>query len=126
MQAGIKDGALASAAVGVVNVLGTVVAGSMMDRAGRKQLLTTSFALMGASMLAMSAGLALPQFASVAGPVALIGTLAYILGFALGAGPVPGLLVPEITPAKLRGKPVCLDTTPVNPPHVSIQRSSSL
>jgi MFS family permease len=89
--------------VGLVNVLGTVVAGSFMDKAGRKQLLTLSFALMGASMLTMSLGLAWPAFASLAGPIALVGTLTYILGFALGAGPVPGLLVPEITPAKLRG-----------------------
>ena len=32
-----------------------------------------------------------------------VGTLAYIVSFALGAGPVPGLLVPEITPTRLRG-----------------------
>jgi len=32
-----------------------------------------------------------------------VGTLAYIVSFALGAGPVPGLLVPEITPLRLRG-----------------------
>lgn len=32
-----------------------------------------------------------------------MGTLAYILSFALGAGPVPGLLVPEITGARIRG-----------------------
>ena len=32
-----------------------------------------------------------------------MGTLAYIVSFALGAGPVPGLLVPEITPLRLRG-----------------------
>lgn len=34
---------------------------------------------------------------------AQVGTLAYIVSFALGAGPVPGLLVPEITPTALRG-----------------------
>lgn len=34
---------------------------------------------------------------------AQVGTLAYIVSFALGAGPVPGLLVPEITPLRLRG-----------------------
>lgn len=89
-------------------MLGTVVAGSLMDKAGRKQLLTLSFVLMGISMLSMSAGLALPAFAAIAGPIALVGTLTYILGFALGAGPVPGLLVPEITPAPLRGMPSLL------------------
>ena len=39
----MTNGALASAAVGATNVAGTVVAASLMDRAGRKQLLTLSF-----------------------------------------------------------------------------------
>jgi hypothetical protein len=56
----------------------------------------------------MAAGLGLPQFAGAAGPIALGGTLAYVLAFALGAGPVPGLLVPEIAPARLRGAAVSL------------------
>ena len=41
--------------------------------------------------------------AGLTGPIALVGTLAYILSFAIGAGPVPGLLVPEITAARIRG-----------------------
>ncbi|KAK9796344.1 hypothetical protein WJX73_010696 [Symbiochloris irregularis] len=102
-KAGITSGALASAAVGAINVLGTVVAASLMDKAGRKQLLTLSYTGMGLAMLAMSAGLGLQQFASASGAVALVGTLAYVMCFALGAGPVPGLLVPEITPIRLRG-----------------------
>lgn len=107
-KAGVASGALASAAVGVVNVLGTVAAAGLMDRAGRKQLLTVSFAGMGASMAVMAAGLALPALAPASGPIALVGTLAYILAFAVGAGPVPGLLVPEITAAKVRGRAVAL------------------
>ncbi len=53
-------------------------------------------------MLAMALGLTLPVLQAVAGPIALLGTLGYIMAFALGAGPVPGLLVPEICAAKLR------------------------
>lgn len=43
MQAGITNAALASVGVQAMNVLMTVVAASLMDRAGRKQLLTISF-----------------------------------------------------------------------------------
>ncbi len=75
-QAGIASAALASAAVGVTNVVGTVVAASLMDRAGRKQLLALSFGGMGLSMLAMAAGLGLPSLAPYAGPVALVRALA--------------------------------------------------
>lgn len=102
-QAGITNAALASAAVQMTNVLTTVVAASLMDRAGRKQLLTLSFTGMGISMLAMAAGLGFKQLAGLSSTVAIVGTVAYVISFALGAGPVPGLLVPEITPARLRG-----------------------
>ncbi|EFN58991.1 hypothetical protein CHLNCDRAFT_55965 [Chlorella variabilis] len=107
-KAGIQSGALASAAVGATNVLGTVVAAGLMDKAGRKQLMGLSFAGMGLSMLVMAAGLALPFLSGLTGPMALVGTLAYILSFAMGAGPVPGLLVPEITAARIRGRAVSL------------------
>ncbi len=43
MQAGITNAPLASVGVQVMNVLMTIVAASLMDRAGRKQLLTISF-----------------------------------------------------------------------------------
>jgi hypothetical protein len=35
-KAGVQSGALASAAVGAINVLGTVVSAGLMDKAGRK------------------------------------------------------------------------------------------
>ena len=55
-------------------------------------------------MLAMAAGLHLEQLAGLSSVIAITGTVAYMVFFALGAGPVPGLLVPEVTPARLRGK----------------------
>ena len=120
LQAGVKSGATASAVVGAMNVLGTVVAASAMDKAGRKQLLRLSFGGMGLSMLAMVAGLSLSSLAHLRGSIALFGTLAYVLTFSLGAGPVPGLLVPEITPSRLRGmhpSPSVQAGHPPPPPH---------
>ena len=103
MQAGIQNAATASAAIGLVNVVGTMIAGSMIEKAGRVQLLTVSFTGMCISMFAMVAGRSLPQLASSAGTIAFAGTVAYVLSFALGAGPVPGLLVPEINTEQMRG-----------------------
>ena len=102
-QAGIQNAATASAAIGLVNVVGTIIAGSMIEKAGRVQLLTVSFTGMCISMFAMVAGRSLPQLASSAGTIAFAGTVAYVLSFALGAGPVPGLLVPEINTEQMRG-----------------------
>lgn len=63
---------------------------------------------MGASMLLMAAGMRLPALAHLGPYVAVLGTLAYILSFSLGVGPVPALLVPEITPVNLRGKAMAM------------------
>ena len=41
---------------------------------------------------------------NASGTIALVGTLAYVLSFALGAGAVPGVLVSEINPAAIRGE----------------------
>jgi len=104
LQAGIQNAATASAAIGLVNVVGTIIAGSLIEKAGRVQLLTVSFTGMCISMFAMVAGRSLPQLASSAGTIAFAGTVAYVLSFALGAGPVPGLLVPEINTEQMRGE----------------------
>ena len=43
---------------------------------------------------------------AVSGSIALVGTLAYVLCFACGVGPVPGVLVSEINPGPIRGAPL--------------------
>jgi hypothetical protein len=83
-QAGISSNTLASAAVGATNVLGTIIATSIIEKAGRKQLLRASYAGMGAAMLVMAAGFGLPALQGLSGAIAVLGTLAYILSFAIG------------------------------------------
>ena len=52
----MDNGQFASALVGCINVAGTVVAALLIEKCGRKQLLSLSFTGMGLTMLAMSAG----------------------------------------------------------------------
>lgn len=40
---------------------------------------------------------------AMSGTIALVGTLSYVLAFAIGVGPVPGILVSEINAAAIRG-----------------------
>lgn len=64
-------------------------------------MLISSFAGMGISMLVMGIFFTfVPQYQAI---VSVIGTLSYMLTFGLGVGPVPALLVPEISPDKIRG-----------------------
>ncbi|GMH43045.1 hypothetical protein BSKO_10967 [Bryopsis sp. KO-2023] len=107
-DAGMSSATLASAAVGATNVLGTIFATSLMDKAGRKQLLTFSYLGMGIAMLSMAAGFSVEALSAFSGPIALIGTLVYIMSFGLGVGPVPALVIPEIAPAEIRGSAMSL------------------
>jgi hypothetical protein len=62
-QAGIASGALASAAVGATNVAGTLIATSLIEGAGRKQLLLSSYLGMATTMALMAAGFGMPSLA---------------------------------------------------------------
>lgn len=64
LQAGIASGALASAAVGATNVAGTLIATGLIEGAGRKQLLLSSYLGMAATMALMAAGFGLSSLAS--------------------------------------------------------------
>lgn len=54
-------------------------------------------------MLVMAAAFALPALSGVVGPIALVFTILYVFSFALGTGPVPGLLSAELLPVSIRG-----------------------
>ncbi|GAB2300001.1 hypothetical protein Dimus_034045 [Dionaea muscipula] len=106
--AGIASDVAASALVGAANVFGTAVASSLMDKRGRKSLLITSFSGMAASMLLLSLSFTWKVLAPYSGPLAVVGTVLYVLSFSLGAGPVPALLLPEIFASRIRAKAVAL------------------
>jgi sugar porter (SP) family MFS transporter len=100
---------LATAGVGAVNVIMTIVSIRLIDRLGRRQLLfwslggmaATLFVLAGAFFVGTSGQLAWIAVASVA---------AYVGFFAIGLGPVFWLLIAEIFPLALRGRAMSLAT----------------
>lgn len=95
---------LANAFIGISNLTGSVIATVLMDKLGRKVLLQWSFLGMSISMVLQVA--AASSYASDARSLYLSvgGMLMFVLTFALGAGPVPGLLLPEIFPNRIRAK----------------------
>ncbi|XP_059287917.1 probable plastidic glucose transporter 2 isoform X2 [Lycium ferocissimum] len=102
-HAGVSSN-LANVFVGIANLTGSVVALLLMDKLGRKVLLHWSF-------FGMALAMALQVFASsgVASNYGAFyfsvgGMLLFVLTFAVGAGPVPGLLLPEIFPSRIRAK----------------------
>jgi sugar porter (SP) family MFS transporter len=103
-EAGMTSDVAASVLVGVVNLFASLVAAYLMDSLGRRSLLIMSFLGMGLAMGIQAFVAAVPMFASFNASVALLGTLLYVFMFALGAGPVPALLLPEIFPDRIRAK----------------------
>jgi predicted MFS family arabinose efflux permease len=83
-----------SVAVGVINLIMTVVAIWLVDKKGRRQLLLISLGL----MLIMLGLLGLSFVAGWAPLLSLVFTVLYIAGFAVGLGPLFWVLIGEIFP----------------------------
>ncbi|XP_057468325.1 probable plastidic glucose transporter 2 [Actinidia eriantha] len=102
-SAGISSN-LANIFVGIANLLGSVVALILMDKLGRKVLLMWSFCGMALSTALQVTAAGLSASGSVALYLSVGGMLLFVLTFSIGAGPVPGLLLPEIFPSRIRAK----------------------
>ena len=99
---------VATAGVGVVNVLMTVVSIPLIDKVGRRPLLLISLSGMGVALAALGIGFAVGGEA-----LKFIGVLSlalYIAAFAIGLGPVFWLLISEIFPLNVRGQAASIAT----------------
>jgi hypothetical protein len=68
-----------------------------------RHLLTISLVGQGVCMMTMAAAFVTPALKAFSGMIALVFTILYVLSFALGSGPVPGLLSAELLPTSIRG-----------------------
>lgn len=103
----------ATAGVGVVNVLATVAAVILVDRAGRRPLLLVGIAGMVVSLAVLGAGFAFGGAGPGEGLLGLITAVsltAYVASFAIGLGPVFWLLIAEIYPLNVRGRAMSVAT----------------
>jgi SP family galactose:H+ symporter-like MFS transporter len=100
---------LATAGVGAVNVVMTIVSIRLIDRLGRRQLLFWSLGGMAFTLFVLSAafhGGASGQLAWIA----VASVAAFVGFFAIGLGPIFWLLIAEIFPLNLRGRAMSLAT----------------
>ncbi|KAF5281132.1 hypothetical protein FQR65_LT02998 [Abscondita terminalis] len=99
--------------VGVVNFVSTFIATVLIDRLGRKILLYVSSTLMvltlgilGTYFYLLESGVEVSNY----GWLPLASFVIYVLGFSLGFGPIPWLMMGEILPAKIRGSAASVAT----------------
>lgn len=99
---------LASVGIGIVNVLATILALWLIDKAGRRPLLLIGSAGMAVSLLTISA--AFFTHSSMIDTISIYSLMAYIAFFAIGLGPMPWLILSEIYPLEIRGQAMGLAT----------------
>ncbi|KAK3094967.1 hypothetical protein FSP39_008433 [Pinctada imbricata] len=105
-NAGFEQSELATVVIGAVQVVATLISCFLMDRSGRRKLLVIAGSLMsitcatfGYYYYAVKNG---TSSASISW-LAILSLIMYIIGFSLGWGPIPMLVMSEIFPARARG-----------------------
>jgi sugar porter (SP) family MFS transporter len=93
---------LATAGIGIVNVLMTIVSMRLIDRIGRKPLLLTGIGGMIVSLGILSLAFHISMQSGALAWVAVISMMAYVASFAISLGPIFWLLISEIYPLKIR------------------------
>ncbi|XP_049826346.1 facilitated trehalose transporter Tret1-like isoform X2 [Aethina tumida] len=107
------DNSLCTTIVGVVNFVSTFIAAVLIDKLGRKILLYISSVAMIISLAVLGAYFYLKREnydVSTFGWLPLAVFIIYVLGFSLGFGPIPWLMMGEILPAKIRGPAASIAT----------------
>jgi len=94
---------LATAGVGAVNVIMTVVSVWLLDRVGRRPLLLTGIAGMIASLTVLGFVFTLGSHSAALGELAVVSVMVYVGSFAISLGPIFWLLISEIYPLRIRG-----------------------
>jgi SP family arabinose:H+ symporter-like MFS transporter len=93
--------------VGLVNLVFTIVAIWVVDRAGRKPLLLVASAGMGVALTALGGAFVRHAFE---GPWVLLLVLVYVASFAVAMGPVVWVVLSEIFPTDIRGRAMSVAT----------------
>ncbi|HVA95815.1 MAG TPA: sugar porter family MFS transporter [Candidatus Dormibacteraeota bacterium] len=94
---------LATAGIGLVNVIMTVVSMWLIDRAGRRPLLLTGIAGMAISLGVLGYIFHMPARSGGISELAVITLMVYVASFAISLGPIFWLMISEIYPLKIRG-----------------------
>ncbi|GMG98705.1 hypothetical protein Nepgr_000545 [Nepenthes gracilis] len=100
---GIASAALASLYVGLTNFAGALSALYLIDKQGRRRLLIGSYLGMAISMFLIVYAISAHLDENLSHNLSILGTLMYIFTFAVGAGPVTGLIIPELSSNRTRG-----------------------
>jgi sugar porter (SP) family MFS transporter len=100
---------LATAGVGAVNVIMTIISLRLLDRIGRRPLLLTGIAGMTVSLITLGWVFRVPE-SPATGWLAVASVMTYVAAFAISLGPIFWLLISEIYPLRVRGVAMSIAT----------------
>jgi len=104
-EAGFDNAYMANIILGTVNFVGVLIAVPLMDRLGRRVLILFSCSLMFVACCVISYTFKMAQEPGaklIWGQLTVAIGMVYILGFELGMGPIPWLIVAEVSPTSHR------------------------
>jgi sugar porter (SP) family MFS transporter len=104
-----SDAFFQSVIVGIVNLVFTVLAIWLVDKAGRKTLILFGTTIQTLSLVTVASFYML----AVAGNGVLGGIMAFVAGHAIGNGAVCWVIISEIFPTKVRGAAMSIATTAI-------------
>ncbi|HEY3551564.1 MAG TPA: sugar porter family MFS transporter [Gaiellaceae bacterium] len=96
--------------IGCTNVFFTIVAILLLDRLGRRFFLIAGTSILTVALVGLGIFFASPGVQSAVPWLALACLLVYIMGFAVGLGPVFWLMISEIFPLQMRGPAMAVCT----------------
>ncbi|XP_010533252.1 PREDICTED: sugar transporter ERD6-like 6 [Tarenaya hassleriana] len=109
-SAGVTSSNAATFGVGAIQVVATAVATWLVDKSGRRLLLTISSVGMTVSLVIVAAAFYLKGFVShdsnmynMLSILSVVGVVAMVVAFSLGMGPIPWLIMSEILPVNIKG-----------------------
>ncbi|CAH9067397.1 unnamed protein product [Cuscuta europaea] len=106
-SAGVSSSKAATFGIGAIQVIVTVIATLLMERAGRRLLLLLSALTMTIGTLIVAAAFFLKdctpeRLHSHFGVISVVGLLILVIGFGLGLGGVPWIIMSEILPVNVK------------------------
>ncbi|XP_027347953.1 sugar transporter ERD6-like 6 [Abrus precatorius] len=109
-SAGISSSDAATFGLGAIQVAMTAIATSLVDRSGRRMLLIVSSSVMTLSLLLVATAFYLEgvvrndsHLHEILALLSVMGLVALVIGFSLGIGPVPWIIMSEILPPNIKG-----------------------
>ncbi|XP_010539903.1 PREDICTED: sugar transporter ERD6-like 6 [Tarenaya hassleriana] len=109
-SAGVTSSNVATFGVGAIQVIATAVATWLVDKSGRRLLLTISSVGMTISVVIVATAFYLKGFVSadsnmysILSILSVVGVVAMVVAFSLGMGPIPWVIMSEILPVNIKG-----------------------